>query len=103
MKKADPKKPWKSVMAFVLTFLGMVYVSIKGNDALADLSLQDWLAIIIPALITAGGTYMVKNPLVEDNELPQGHPHGHDEMGYEDDLSGGGPDLGGGEVPPNEV
>lgn len=64
--EANPKKPWKAYAALALSFLGLLWVNLKGRETLGGMDLMDWLSIIIPAILTAGGTYLVRNPKVID-------------------------------------
>lgn len=59
---ADPKKPWKALAGFVLTFLALVLQAINGGDD--KFTVNEWLVIIIGSIVAAGGVYLVPNPKV---------------------------------------
>lgn len=61
---ADPKRPYKAIAAFVLAFLAALYATIQGRTDLNTMTVQDWLIVVIGAVVTAGGTYLVTNPKV---------------------------------------
>lgn len=62
--KADPKRPYKAVAAFVLTLLGLLWASLEGRDNLDNMSLMEWLAIVVPVILTTGTVYGITNPKV---------------------------------------
>lgn len=64
--EADPKRPWKAVAAFVLAFLTALYASLQGRETLDTMSVQEWLIVILGAVVTAGATYMIRNPKVNE-------------------------------------
>ena len=61
---ADPKKPYKAYVAFVLTTLGLFWAALQGRDTLDNMSMMEWLSIIIPVILTTGAVYGVENPKV---------------------------------------
>ncbi len=59
---ADPKRPYKAVAAFVLSFLTALYATLQGREDLDSTRLVDWLIVVLGAIVTAGATYAVTNP-----------------------------------------
>jgi hypothetical protein len=59
---APATKPYKAVAAFVLTVLGLLWASLEGRDSLSNMTLMEWLAIIVPVILTTGTVYQVTNP-----------------------------------------
>lgn len=59
---ADPKRPYKAIAAFVLTFLTALYATIQGRTDLDTMKAADWLIVILGAVVTAGATYIITNP-----------------------------------------
>lgn len=55
-------KPYKAVAAFVLTILGLLWASLAGKDTLDDMTLMEWLSIIVPVILTTGAVYGITNP-----------------------------------------
>jgi hypothetical protein len=65
--EADPRKPWKAVAAFLVSLVGLAWVSIEKAGGLDEIdTLNDWLAIHVPALLTAAAVYVVRNPKVTE-------------------------------------
>lgn len=60
----DPKKPWKAYAATAIAFLGLIWANLQGVESWGTLDFQDWVTIVVPAILTFGGTYMVSNPKV---------------------------------------
>lgn len=60
--KADPRRPYKAIAAFVLTVLGLLWAALAGRDTLTDMSLMEWLSIIVPTILTTGAVYGISNP-----------------------------------------
>jgi hypothetical protein len=54
-------KPYKAVVAFVLSFLTALYATLQGRTDLDSMKAIDWLIVIMGAVVTAGGTYLVSN------------------------------------------
>lgn len=61
--EADPKRPWKAIVAFVLSFVVALSASVAGKETLEGLDVNGWLLIVLGALGTAAGTYLTRNPL----------------------------------------
>lgn len=61
---ADPKRPYKAIAAFVLTFLTALYATIQGRTDLDTMKLADWLIVLLGAVVTAGATYAITNPKI---------------------------------------
>lgn len=59
---ADPKRPYKAVAAFVLSFLTALYATLQGRADLDSTRPIDWVIIILGAIVTAGATFAVTNP-----------------------------------------
>lgn len=55
-------KPYKAIVSFVLAFLTALYATIQGRTDLNTMKVTDWLIVIIGAVVTAGGTYIITNP-----------------------------------------
>lgn len=55
-------KPYKAVVAFVLTFLGTLLASVQGRKEFSDLTTLEWLIVIGTALVTTGAVYGITNP-----------------------------------------
>lgn len=59
------KAVWSGVVSFLLAFAGAVFVSIKDRTDLDSMQASDWLAVIVSALVVAGGaggvTYKARN------------------------------------------
>lgn len=60
---ADPKRPYKAIAAFVITVLGLLWANLAGRDSLGDMTLMEWLTIIVPTILTTGAVYGVSNPI----------------------------------------
>ena len=71
--KADPKRPYKAIAAGVLAFLGLLWANLQGVDNWSTLGFQDWVTIIVPTILTFGGTYFVSNPTVAVHRLEHGY------------------------------
>lgn len=59
----DPKKPFKAYVGAAVAFLGLLWASLEGTDNLGNLSVMEWLAIIVPTILTWAGIYITPNPL----------------------------------------
>lgn len=55
-------KPYKSVAAFVLTFLASLLALVQDKTEFSDLTTLQWLVAVVSALVTAGVVYGVTNP-----------------------------------------
>lgn len=64
---ADPRRPYKAVAAFALSFLTALYATLQGRTDLDSTRPLDWVIIIIGAVVTAGATYAVSNPSTYDS------------------------------------
>lgn len=64
--EADPKRPYKAVAAFVLAFLTALYATVQGRPTLEGMTAMDWFVVILGAVVTAGTTYVVRNPKVNE-------------------------------------
>lgn len=62
--EADPKRPYKAYVAFALTLLGTLWAALEGRDTLDNMSLMEWLSIIVPTLLTTGAVYGLRNPKI---------------------------------------
>jgi hypothetical protein len=51
----------KAVVAFVLSFLAALYATVQGRTDLDTMRPIDWVIVVLGAVVTAGGTYMVSN------------------------------------------
>ena len=61
---ADPKRPWKAYLAFAGMVIGTVWASLAGRETLDDMTLMEWLSIIVPTILTTIAVYTVENPKV---------------------------------------
>lgn len=68
--EADPKRPWKAIAAFVLTVLGLLWASLEGKDDLGNMTVMEWLAIIVPTILTTGAVYGIRNPIAIKETRP---------------------------------
>ena len=68
--EADPARPYKAIAAFVLTVLGLLWASLEGRDNLADMTVMEWLAIIVPTILTTGAVYGIRNPMTIKETRP---------------------------------
>lgn len=57
-------KPYKAILGFILTFLGLIVQALTAGRDSSAISGQEWLVIIIGSLVTAGGVYGITNPAV---------------------------------------
>lgn len=62
--EADPRRPYKAVAAFVVTVLGLLWAALEGRDNLGNMTLMEWLSIIVPTILTTAAVYGVRNPKV---------------------------------------
>lgn len=67
---ADPKRPYKAVAAFFLTVLGLLWAALAGRDTLDNMSMMEWLSIIVPTILTTGAVYGIPNPKVLRTRRP---------------------------------
>lgn len=58
----DPKRPWKAIGGFVLTFLGTLLATVQGRTDLETMKLLDWAIVVGSAIVTAGAVYGITNP-----------------------------------------
>ena len=72
--KADPGKPWKAIAGAAVALLGLLWANLSGVENWGSLDLQDWVTIVVPAILTFGATYFVRNPLVTQGGLARGGP-----------------------------
>lgn len=61
----DPKRPYKAVAAFVVTFLGTLLASIQGRKEFSELTVLEWLIVIGSALVATAAVFQVTNPVKE--------------------------------------
>lgn len=62
---ADPRRPWKAVTAGVVAFAGLLWANLAGHqDTLGNLTVNEWVTIAVPTLLTFAATYQVPNPKV---------------------------------------
>lgn len=57
-----PTKPYKAAVAFALAFLTALYASVQGRTDLGNMKALDWMIVVLGAIVTAGGVYIVSNP-----------------------------------------
>lgn len=63
---ADPKRPYKAYAGMFVALLGLIWANLEGRDSLDNMTMMEWLSIIIPALLTFGTVYKVTNPKILD-------------------------------------
>lgn len=62
--EANPRRPYKALAAFLVSLIGLAWVSIEKAGGIDQIdTLGDWLGIFVPALCTAAAVYGIKNPL----------------------------------------
>lgn len=71
--KADPKRPYKAYAGAFVTLLGLLWASLEGRDDLGNMTLTEWLSVIVPTILTLATVYGVTNPKVVDVP-PEGGP-----------------------------
>lgn len=54
-------KPYKAVIAFVLTFLSTLLAQIADKTSFSDLTPLQWLIVVVSSVVTSGGVYIVDN------------------------------------------
>lgn len=59
-------KPYKAYAAFVLTVLGLLWAALEGRDSLDNMTLMEWLSIIVPVILTTGAVYGIRNPPTDE-------------------------------------
>ena len=74
--KPDPKRPYKAYAAAAVAFLGLLWANLQGVEDWGSLDFQDWVTIVVPAVLTFGATYLVGNPLVQRMPVTQSHTPG---------------------------
>lgn len=62
--QADPSKPYKAYAGAAVTFLGLLWAALEGRDTLSNMTLMEWLSVIVPAVLTFAAVYGVSNPIV---------------------------------------
>ena len=62
--EADPRKPYKAAVAFLITLLGTLWAALEGKDNLANMTVMEWASVIIPVILATAGVYGVRNPKV---------------------------------------
>ena len=62
--EADPRKPYKAIVAFLITLLGTLWAALEGRDTLSNMTLMEWLSIVVPVILATAGVYGVQNPKV---------------------------------------
>ena len=60
--KADPKRPYKAYVAAAFALLGLIWANLQGVEDWGTLDFQDWVTIVVPAVLVFGATYFVSNP-----------------------------------------
>lgn len=65
--EADPKRPWKAIAATAVAFLGLLWANLEGHrDNLGNLTLNEWVTIVVPTILAFAATYAVRNPKVAE-------------------------------------
>lgn len=64
LAKADPSRPYKAVVAFLGTFLVSLFAALQDKTELDTMSVNQWILVILGALVSAAVTYGVPNPIV---------------------------------------
>lgn len=68
--KDDPRRPYKAIAAFAITVVGLLWASLQGRDNFNNMGTMEWLAIIVPVILTTGAVYGIGNPKVAANRVP---------------------------------
>lgn len=55
-------KPYKAVVAFVVTLLGTLWANLQGREDLATMGLIEWLTVIVPTVLASAAVYSTSNP-----------------------------------------
>lgn len=55
-------KPYKAVVAFLLTFVATLLATLQGRTDLDTTTVLDWIIIIGSAVVTAGSVFVTTNP-----------------------------------------
>lgn len=62
---ADPKRPYKAYAAALVALLGSLWAALEGHkDNLGNMTLVEWLTVIVPTVLAWAATYVVENPKV---------------------------------------
>jgi hypothetical protein len=64
-----PTKPYKAVVAFVLTFLGLIVQALTTHGDARNIAGSEWLVIIVGSLVTTGAVYGITNPAASSSGL----------------------------------
>lgn len=51
----------KAIVAFVLTFIAALLAQVQDKTEFSDLSTLQWVTVVLSAVVTAGGVYVVSN------------------------------------------
>lgn len=63
--KADPKRPYKAYAGALVTLVGLLWAALEGRtDNLGNMTLGEWLSVVVPVLINFAAVYGVENPNV---------------------------------------
>jgi hypothetical protein len=75
--QADPKRPWKAVIAALVALIGTYAANVAGaQDTVGNLSGSELLSIALTTLATFLGTYLVRNPKVYESSPTTGYHEG---------------------------
>lgn len=55
-------KPYKAIAAFVLTFLGLLVQAVTAKADAREITVQEWIVIVVGSLVTTGAVYGITNP-----------------------------------------
>jgi hypothetical protein len=81
----DKSKPFKAYAGAFVTLLGLLWAALEGRDTLDNMSLMEWLSIVVPVILTFATIYGVRNPKVVDfppkGEGPQIPVRDRDDVG----------------------
>ena len=58
---ANSTQPYKSVVAFVVAFGSALITSIQGRTDLNTMGVQQWIVVVLSALVVAGTVYVTPN------------------------------------------
>lgn len=61
-----PTKPYKAVVAFIVTFLGTLLATVQGRTDLDTMHWLDWVIVLATTVVATAGVYQVTNPPVHD-------------------------------------
>lgn len=62
---ADPKRPYKAIAGAVVTFIGLLWAALEGQqDNLGNMTVQEWISVLVPVVLTFAAVYGIPNPKI---------------------------------------